>query len=379
MITIALHKPSEIPKLNEISGRKELTPEKNHDIPQILHSVGEFDRKKVSKNVLFQLSQTEPYYPIILVKESCLLLAENSKKFKGLIWISGWITVESAYKDKNNIYYVRLKINGKSVDVNYDMLYPKDITKLSRNGLILNFDYANHLSKYLFRCIARLDVQEQQDGMGFLMQEGKLIFRAYDEEPEILRYTKNFTQSAYIAELNQLLTNSAIMFALCCSCASLFLAYLSMKCSIPPSSFIVSFYGKSTIGKSTAQSLMTSVYTSPKDKKIYIPFFGTLKQKYENCRNLMRNAIDDVESFDLAERLINEYAVILLAGKVLDDFGVTIDIDGITDIMTEHCSILRDRTDIAKKYYQHLVEYSILHPYAEGMNAECLNSNCCIR
>jgi uncharacterized protein (DUF927 family) len=121
----------------------------------------------------------------------------------------------------------------------------------------------------LFRCIAKLDVQEQQDGMGFLMQEDKLIFRAYDEEPEILRYTKNFTQSAYIAELNQLLTNSAIMFALCCSCASLFLAYLSMKCSIPPSSFIVSFYGKSTIGKSTAQSLMTSVYTSPKDKKIY--------------------------------------------------------------------------------------------------------------
>jgi hypothetical protein len=183
------------------------------------------------------------------------------------------------------MYYVRLKINGKSVDVNYDMLYPKDITKLSRNGLILNFDYANHLSKYLFRCIAKLDVQEQQDGMGFLMQEGKLIFRAYDEEPEILRYTKNFTQSAYIAELNQLLTNSAIMFALCCSCASLFLAYLSLKCCIPLSSFIVSFYGKSTIGKSTAQSLMTSVYTSPKDKKIYIPFFGTLNAILKNFAN----------------------------------------------------------------------------------------------
>ena len=92
-----------------------------------------------------------------------------------------------------------------------------------------------------------------------------------------------------------------------------------------------------------------------------------LLQSYEECRDDMRNAIDDVTSFDLAERLVNEYAVILLAGKELIKLGVNIDIDSIVTIMTDSCNELRARTNIAEKYYQHLISYFVMHPYSEGI------------
>lgn len=486
---MSLYKPSYIPTLAELSADDEVT--------QILESVSEFGSKKTDLNILQRLSQSEPFYPVVQVRNKCLLLAVNSTKFKGLIWLSGWFEVDSSYRDKNNVYRVRLRINDRIVEVDYDTLYPKDITKLSKHGLIINFDYADSLSKYLFRVIARLEVEEQVNGMGFFIQDDKLTFRAYDAEPQILQYTKDTTLTEYIDGLNSLLTNPAIMFALCCSCAALFLAFLSIACALPLMSFIVSFYGKTTTGKSTAQTMMASVYTDPKDKKVYIPFFGTLNaiiksfaskfgvpqlfdeatvssglnmesllytitleqdksrcnssadlripetwkliaitssenrlltdsrmhnrgldarvlsfelgftdsrdhsdkihdfcgkqygilgkvlsehlltvdheeivQKYEECKDDMRNAIDDVSSFDLAERLINEYAVILLAGKALVKLGVNVDIDRITTIMADNCNSIRETTDIANKYYQHLISYVVLHPYAEGIKKD---------
>lgn len=88
----------------------------------------------------------------------------------------------------------------------------------------------------------------------------------------------------------------------------------------------------------------------------------------------MRNAIEDAASFDLAERLINEYAVILLSAKVLVDFNINIDIDNIITIMTDNCNTLRETTDIANKYYHHLVAYAVLHPYAEGIKKDESNN-----
>ena len=40
----------------------------------------------------------------------------------------------------------------------------------------------------------------------------------------------------------------------------------------------------------------------------------------------MRDAIPETEYFDLTERLINEYALLLLAAKVLSDHGVAMDV-----------------------------------------------------
>ena len=491
---MGLHKPTNIPKLEEILS-EETSPE--NEIKQLLESVDEFSTEKADKNTLQYLAQTEPYYPIIPVQGKCLLLAVNSKSFKGLVWLSNWFEVDSAYRNKNDVYRVKLTINSKIVEVDYDTLYPKDITKLSRYGLIINFDYANYLSKYIFRILSKLEVQEQSNGMGFMIQDGALKFKAYDEEPQILQYTPNTTLQEYAEGLNQLLTNTAIEFALCCSCASMFLAYLGVKCSIPLMSFIISFYGKTTTGKSTAQTLMTSVFTNPNDKKLFIPFFGTLNaivknfsckfgipqlfdeatvssglnmenllytitleqdksrcntnadlrqadtwkliaitssenrllsdsqmhnkgldarllsfelkftddcqhsdnihefcnknygilgkalseyllsaepetiiNLYDECRESIRNSIDEAEHFDLTERLVNEYALILLSAKVLVDFGVCVDIEGITNIMTENHSEIRERTDIAEKYYQHLLAYVIKYPYAEGIKKD---------
>lgn len=95
-----------------------------------------------------------------------------------------------------------------------------------------------------------------------------------------------------------------------------------------------------------------------------------IARKYEECRDDMRDAIDDVPSFDLAQRLINEYAVILLAGKVLAEHGVNIDIDGITAIMADNCKSIRESTDIAGKYYHHLVNYAVMYPYGEGIKKD---------
>lgn len=488
-----LYKPPNIPTLNNVAPATGIT--------QVFSNIEIFDKVKISNNDMAILSQTEPNFPIVQVSGKCLLLAQCSDYFRGVRWISSWFEVDSAYRDSNNVYRVRLRINDRLVEFDYDTLHPKDITKLTKYGLIFDPDYADSLSKYIFKAVAKLDVEEQVNGMGFFMQEGELIFRAYDAEPQILQYTQDTTLTEYIDGLNGLLTNPAIMFALCCSCASLFLAFLSIACGLSLMSFIISFYGKSTTGKSTAQTLMASVYTDPKDKKVYIPFFGTLNaiiknfaskfgvpqlfdeatvssglnmesllytitleqdksrcnssadlripdtwkliaitsseskllsdsqmhnkgldarllsfelkftddrehsdsihdfcgkqygilgktiseylltvdreellQSYEECRDDMRNALDDTASFDLAERLVNEYAAILLAGKELIKLGVNIDIDSIVTIMTDSCNELRARTNIAEKYYQHLINYVVMHPYAEGIKKDEANN-----
>ena len=486
---MALIKPANIPKLPQ---GYTINP-----LLKMINCIPEFGNVRAKKKDLDNLSFSEPSYPFMPVKDKCVILAVTKKGFNGLVWLCGWFEVVSAYRDKNNVYRVRLRINDKLVEVDYDSLHPKDISKLTRYGLIFDPDYAVSLSKYIFMTVARLNVEERFSGVGFMFNDNTLTFKGYDEEPQMLDYTKDTPLTEYIDVLNGLLTNPAIMFALCCSCASLFLAFLSMVCGLPLMSFIVSFYGKSTTGKSTAQTLMASVYTDPKDKKVYIPFFGTLNaiiknfsqkfgvpqlfdeatvasglnmesllytitleqdksrcnsnadlrtpdtwkliaitssenrllnerhmhnrgldarvlsfelaftdnrehsddihdfcnknygmlgkalskqllcadqdamiQKYDDCKENMRNAIDDAESFDLAERLINEYAVILLAGEVLVELGVNIDIDSITALMADNCSTIRETTDIAGKYYHHLVNYAVLHPYAEGIKKD---------
>ena len=46
----------------------------------------------------------------------------------------------------------------------------------------------------------------------------------------------------------------------------------------------------------------------------------TIQAKYEECRTAMRDAIAETEHFDLTERLINEYALLLLAARLYTVF-----------------------------------------------------------
>ena len=486
---MGLHKPSVIPTLADVNADDEVT--------QVLASVSAFGSKHIRSETLHILSQSEPFYPVIPVHDRYLLLAVNSEKFKGVIWLSSWFEVVSAYRDSKNIHRVRLRINGKIIEVDYDILYPKDIIKLSKYGLIVNFDHADDLSKFIFKQLATCTVAEKPNGMGFFMQDSELTFRAYDEEPQMLQYTKGVRLSDYVTELNTLITNTALMFALCCSCAALFLAFLSMVCGFPLMSFVISLYGASTTGKSTAQRLMTSIFTDPSDDRLYIPFFGTfsalltlvsgkygipqlfdeatvsgdvnlqdffytvsndhdksrcsgeatlreqktwktvvitssekkllsnnkmhnagldarifsfslqftdssehsdsiskfskqyygilgkvlsehllsadrgeIMQQYNECRDAMRNMIGDTVDFRLAERVINEYSVILLAGKVLQAFGVNIDLDAVTAILIDNSRTLRTETNVAEQYYRHLLAFVALHPYHTGIKKD---------
>lgn len=156
---MGLHKPQNIANLDDIL--KEKTESDTEDtIQHLLSCIGEFGRKSAGKDDLKKLSRVQPYYPVIPVLNKHFLLAIYSQRFKGLVWLCSWFEVESAYRDKNNVYRVRLKINDRIVEVDYDTLYPKDIIKLSRYGLIINFEYAESLSRYIFRMIAKLEVKE---------------------------------------------------------------------------------------------------------------------------------------------------------------------------------------------------------------------------
>lgn len=467
-------------------------------VQKVKNSIGQFESKTISKNEMRILMSTEEDFPVIPIKDKGYLLAVNTKKHTGIVWLSTWFEIDSLYRNTNNSHYVKLNVNDKFIEVPLDVFHPKDITSLTKYGVIFDIAYAQEISKYIFKTISKLEIQEQSRAMGFLMQDNQLTFRAYDEEPQILQYTKNITLSDYVEELNKLLTNTAIMFALSCSCASLFLAYLSMMCGITLQSFILSFYGKTTTGKSTSQALMASVYTKPDDKKIYIPFFAThtailksvsqkfgicqlydeatvssgvnmenllytitleqdksrcnsnadLKEsdtwktivitssenrllsetcmhnkgldarllsfgdlsytdsrehsdeihdfcnnyfgilgktlaenllnakseeiaiKYTKCKDSLRLAIGDDGFFDLAERLINEYAIILMSANILTEFNIKIDVEGITAILVDNHRETAERSNIAEKFYNHIMAYVALNPLSSALKID---------
>lgn len=463
---------------------------------KIKNSIKEFESKLVSKDEMEFLKIYYPDFPIIPVQNKCYLVAINNKIFKGIAWACSWFETESAFIDKNNIYHVNLKVRDKIVDVDYSMLYPKDITCLANFGIVINIDFTHIISKYIFKKIANLEVEEQISNIGFVRHDMNLEFNAYDKN--LLSYTHNADINTYTEGLNRLLTNTPIMLALCSSCASLFLAYLSMKCGITLQSFIISFYGKSTTGKSTAQTMMASVYTKPDDNKVYIPFFGTIAaiirhvsnkigiihlfdeatvssglnmenllytitlehdksrcnsnatlktsdtwktivitssenrllpetrmhnkgldarllsfgdlrytdsrehsdqihdfcnrnygilgktlaeyllnaqpeditNKYTKCKENLRTAIAEEMFFDLTERLINEYALILTAATVLTEFNINIDIDGVMALLIDNHREIAERSNIAEKFYNHIITYVATNPFSTSLKID---------
>ncbi len=463
---------------------------------KIKNSIKEFESKLVSKDEMEFLKIYYPDFPVIPVQNKCYLVAINNKDFKGIAWASSWFETESAFIDKNNIYHVNLKVRDKIVDIDYSMLYPKDITCLANYGIVINIDFTNVISKYIFKKISNFEVKEQISNIGFVERDGSFEFNAYDKN--LLSYTHNADINTYAEGLNRLLTNPAIMLALCSSCASLFLVYLSMKCNITLQSFIISFYGKSTTGKSTSQALMASVYTKPDDNKVYIPFFGTINAiiknmankygvpqifdeatvsshismenllytitlehyksrcnsnatlrsqdtwktivitssenrllsetrmhnkgldarllsfgdlrytdsrehsdqihdfcnknygilgktlaehllkaqpeeiagKYTVCKDNIRTAIGNDFYFDLTERLINEYALILTAATALTEFNINIDVDGVMALIVDNHREIAERSNIAEKFYNHIITYVAMNPFSTSLKID---------
>ncbi len=107
-------------------------------VQKIKNSIGQFESKTISKNEMRILMSTEDDFPIIPIDGKCYLLAVNKKSYTGLIWIATWFEVDSVYRDRNNSHYVKLNVNDKFIEVPLDVFYPKDITSLTKYGIVFD-------------------------------------------------------------------------------------------------------------------------------------------------------------------------------------------------------------------------------------------------
>lgn len=87
---------------------------------------------------------------------------------------------------------------------------------------------------------------------------------------------------------------------------------------------------------------------------------------YDAQRDYVRKLIGS-GTCSLSERLINQYAVILLSAEMLSNMGVAAEADKIAAILLEHHSAVAKATDRAKNAYEVLMTYISRNPYNTGI------------
>lgn len=87
---------------------------------------------------------------------------------------------------------------------------------------------------------------------------------------------------------------------------------------------------------------------------------------YDAKRDYVRKLIGS-GTCSLSERLINQYAVILLSAEMLSNMGVAAEVDKIAEILLEHHSAVAKATDLAKNAYEVLMTYISRNPYNTGI------------
>ena len=127
---------------------------------KIKNSIKEFESKPVSKDEMEFLKMFYPDFPIIPVEGKCYLIAVSSKNYRALVWGCNWFEIESAFRDKNNVYHINFKVYDKIFDVDYSMLYPKNITGITKYGIVIDIDFSHVISKYIFKKISKLDIKQ---------------------------------------------------------------------------------------------------------------------------------------------------------------------------------------------------------------------------
>lgn len=91
-----------------------------------------------------------------------------------------------------------------------------------------------------------------------------------------------------------------------------------------------------------------------------------IESYYNECKDYMRELIDkDVCS--LSERLINQYAVIILASELFQEMGVETDSGKIAELMLEHHKTILKTTDLARNAYEVLMNFVSMNPYSNGI------------
>ncbi len=443
----------------------------------------------------------------IIVCSNCyaMLNTDQNTNRPMLTWIMDFFAITRKVKTMNMQTSVDIVITNETdcreIRVSSSCFTKKKLESMAKYGIFCVDDEeaCAALSEYLIKKITAMPTENADFAIGFVRYpSGEYGFEGYDPED---RYTFQFhnsynTEEEYIQHLNELLQDSVpLQFTVALAIAPLFLGFLRIYHDIPVKSFCVNFVGKSTTGKSTAQELAASMYSTINDPKVMSPFFGTenavlksldgrrgiaaifdestcltsfnrevfiysvaneqekrrmntdcsLKKsgtwitipiisseeafmedthnrhqglavrlhKYYNlpftksrehaeaihrfsCENygivcykvalwLMREADDDdvITRYDaernymreligsntcsLSERLINQYAVILLSAKMLSNMGINAKRDEIAAILLEHHSAVAKATDLAKNAYETLMAYISRNPYNPGI------------
>ncbi len=464
----------------------------------------------ISDDEMQYFENTEPYFPIIPVDDKYYLLARNTGNIVNTLeYASSWFDIKGKYKDDNNNCYIEIETEdelGKKVSrVPFSTFFDRNLLQLGRYGITLNNFFLKSLSNYFLKYFATLKTESAQKIIGFEFVKDKLIFQAYDQSPVLLDYKHDVEFDKYCQKLNALITNPNVAFALCCGIVSASLCYISKVCNFEIKSFMISFIGKSTTGKSTMQALIASIWSNIQDKKIFSPYYGTLNsiiksfdghfgvpqildeatvttnlhasdmiytlsmecekrrcasnsqilssgswkmnvitsseeylldthkmqnkglsirclnfenlqytdsrehaekihdfcveyygilgrkiseyfvninpdeimETYNDCRNELRKIFSD-ESFDLTERLINEYALFTLSARILGEFKIEIDYDGIVDILANNHKAISISSNIAENCYHYLISYITRNIYNSGIRIDETNKRAII-
>lgn len=102
-----------------------------------------------------------------------------------------------------------------------------------------------------------------------------------------------------------------------------------------------------------------------------------IMETYNDCRNELRKIFSE-ESFDLTERLINEYALFTLSARILGEFEIKIDYDGILDILANNHKAIAVSSNIAENCYHYLLSYITRNIYNSGIKIDETNKRAII-
>lgn len=218
-------------------------------------------------------------YPILPVNEIGYFVVIGpigKPKVYCVMYAADWFEIKNVSEDKNGKCTVSINLRENTVELPCEIFMPSKVCELTGYGIYLNTAHTKEISAGFRKMLRSYKITRENRIIGFSMEnKGKASFDAYSKDNPILKCSDGTDQDTYIKNLNNLITNMGVMFALACACASMFLAYLRLFCNVPLSSFVISFVGKTSTGKSTVQTLMASVYTNPADEKVMRSFYGT--------------------------------------------------------------------------------------------------------
>ena len=206
------------------------------------------------------------------------LIQENSGP--KAIWVSDEFAIKGVFKDAAGNYSFELERDGVVSRLSYDAILPKKIEEsLFLKNIAVNTEGRMHeaFSKYLQGMLNKLQAQDAKQILGWKMQGGELTWNGANTDPPLLQYYNSYTtENEYLTHFNALVRDSPeLQFVLCAALSSTIMAYLNLVVKIPVNSFGVSLVGSSSTGKTTAQVLAASMYSSPTDEAVFTTFYGT--------------------------------------------------------------------------------------------------------